>query len=271
MKKSIIIILVLNLTSLVYGQNSIRQLTDKLKLTSPIYGQDLIREITNNMTIANYKIWDIYNLNVFRYFNLTEHDTPLKQEIFKKTEEYQLKYKQLQKLKSGFFYITIDQMFSGSQYDLKKKGFNLQFNSNSFSDNPPKSLSIENEYGSSRAYIYLKSLPTFRVKSIWKNLYTENLFIPIDETEGLEIENNKDSIKTHFIFKLDGKETLNYQGVNQGVLPFKTSIVSATVIRSNQVRIVIVNSITNKIYYDKSFSTEQKINRSKTAIKHKNK
>ena len=83
-------------------------------------------------------------------------------------------------------------MFSGSQYDLKKKGFNLQFNSNSFSDNPPKSLSIENEYGSSRAYIYLKSLPTFRVKSIWKNLYTENLFIPIDETEGLEIGMTKE-------------------------------------------------------------------------------
>lgn len=216
-------------------------------------------------TECDSKIMYIYNNDILKYYDLTnEYDTPLKFEIYKNTQDYKTKYTVLDSIKNGVFYKKTNPMYVDEgwnktkwEYDIEKKGFNMIFNHSS-NGRPPKNIYISGDHdnGFNKFNIYLKSLPTNLVKSssTWKtNMWTEYLFIPMNETFGLELEEEKDNLMIYFIVNLENVEKIKFQWVNTGRLPFEDVVSTESVVCSSIVRVLIINDVTKVIYFDRTY------------------
>ena len=209
--------------------------------------------LTKGITEADIKLKYVNDLNVFSYYELTDYDTPLKKEVYKKTGDYARKLAELTVLKNGLFYIKKSSQFrkKESAYDIKKKGFNIPISKNwgiaPYESNSQKSI----EYTNSE-YISLKSLTTFKQQSdLFKGAYDEFMFLPINEESGLEIENAKESIDIYFIFTPNGSEKISYNFIY--AFTGRSTLTTTYNIKTDKVRVVVVNNITEKIYFDKTF------------------
>ena len=187
-------------------------------------GQQTISELTANAVEATDNIKYIYDLDIFRYFELTElYNTDLKRSVFKKTQDYQtyliqLKNERVEMLKTTYYVIQTD-VFNNLNYNVKRKGFELELGSNwgigTASARTPKSIYIQNILP-----IVLKGLQTKQVAApnLGKGVMIEKLFLQMSEENGLEIENSKRNeedyvndkskgdIILYYFFKPNGKE-----------------------------------------------------------------
>lgn len=189
---------------------------------------------------AQKNIEFIYELDVFQYYELYAYDTELKKAMFKKTSAYLAYQKELKTIRQDLFksiyYLKQEDLFISANYNLKRKGFVISLGGDC--GRIPKSVGWSE--------IQLKALP------ISKGKYgEENLFISVNEKSGLEIEENKENIDTYFLFTPNGKELVNYKFMRADA---RCVPASKKVIISNNVRIVVANRQTGRIYYDKSYS-----------------
>jgi hypothetical protein len=218
--------------------------------------QQTISGLLANSTEATEKLYDIYDLNVFRYFGLTDYDTELKQTVFKKTSEYQSKLAELTiskaEMQKTTYYSKLSEAFGNVDYDVKRKGFEIETGSNfaAYRQNakPPKSVYIHLD----EECIILKALPTKQVSDSYSGGKKEMFFISVDEENGLEIENDKANADIYFFFTPSGKEksSSTYYVVN----PMGTYNITGTYLKSDKVRVVVANKLSGKIYFDKVYS-----------------
>ncbi len=235
----------------------------KTLFTNPIVS---VADIVKYARLLDEKSKFIFDANVLKYFNLSEiYDTPLKKEVFTRTKEYKKYFEELDSIRNGtFYYHTTPTLLQDGrnktiwQYDLKKKGFEILFNTNSSSGRPFKCLEISGDWGEriNDLWINVKMLPTYNKQSnsIWKiKTLDEFYFIPISEEDGIELENEKDNIHIYFIVTLDNSENIKYEWVNTSKLPFEEITTNEYVINSKRLRVLLVNKYSNKIYFDKTY------------------
>ena len=217
-----------------------------------------ISDLTSNAKEAKEELYFIYDLNVFEYF---DYDTELKKEMFMKTDEYQnyltqLKGFKAEMLKTTYFYSLFSKSEGEEQfsdYNVKRKGFVIGIGSNCafapISAVPPKCISIN--LGD---FILLKALPIKQVTDnlVGEGVYNEELFIPMSESDGLEIENDRSNIDLYFFFTPSGKETVKYQFLNMGDNSWYNR--TDKVLKSNKLRVIVANKSSGKIYYDKTYT-----------------
>ncbi len=236
-------------------------------LTSYCFSQDkTINSIIDTLTLASGQLYYIYDLDVFSYYNLTDYETDLQKEVYKKTPEYSQQFTELKKIKmqmfkKQYYIIKEDAFYSEDEpvnYDIKNKGFYINMGSNvgrgTSSATPPKSVKIdENDVQS--LTIYFKSLPT-KMKQGYLGL-EENLFIPIDEKKGLDIEKDRKNYEIYFIFTPSGKETVSfkYQDIMRGTILCKVNTLKA-----DKVRMLVVYKKTGDILYDKTYNSSAPTN-----------
>jgi hypothetical protein len=223
-------------------------------------GQQLITDITANATEENGKLDDIYQLNVFSYYNLEEYDTELKKSVFKKTTEYQnylteLKTKKAEMQKTTYYTIKTD-MFNDTNYDVKRKGFEIEIGTNSglgtFTARTPKSIYLENG-----SRIILKGLPIKQKPEpyVAKGVFSENLFLQISEENGLEIENSRENIQVYYFFTPTGLEITTFKFYNFDNGRYRGwYTINNNDLKSETVRVIVANKETGFIYFDKFYN-----------------
>lgn len=241
-------------------------------------GQHLISELTDTTNIGTAELIYIYDLDVFSYYKLNDYDTELKQAMFKKTDDYQIKLKELKSFKSKMLtstYYTIMENAFSSNYDMTRKGFVITLGSNwgigTMSARTPKSIYFENG-----GCILLKYLPSKQVQvKMLPGVYNEVLFFSMSEDIGLKIENDKDNTVVYFFFNPIGKEKTTFQYYNEVGQSNYSGWYNITHndLKSDKVRIVIANKLSEEIYYD-SYGIAQekqseKLNKEETARKMK--
>jgi len=235
-----------------FGQKTISDLTLNAKKLSVLNAQNDFDASVGSLNMEQTAIFNAtYDLDVFKYFKLYDYDTELKQAVFKKTEEYQNKLTELKSIKAEMlkttYYVKIEDKFNDNNYDIKRKGFDINLGSNwgmgTMSARTPKSV----------GGILFKALPTKQVaeSTIGKGIYSEELFLPISEEEGLEIENDKGNIDIYFLFTPTGKEKSVIKFLNSDGYWYN---INHNDIKSEKVRVVVANKSSGKIYFDKTYS-----------------
>ncbi len=229
---------------------------------------ELSRILEKTTDIHGVAIYSIFYLDVFKYFTLKGYSTDLQIKVFKETEEYKGYLNKLKTLRNEMLHTVYshvrERAFSKIAYDVKRRGFTILLRQNmarGFSGYdesiaiPPKSLKIEDE-----RFIVLKGLPTKEVGNELGNflcagagvtggtVYDEQLFLQIDERNGLEIEKNPD-VNVYFLFTPDHHEVFTYRFCNF----WRWFTAKNDAIAANKVRIVVANQLSGKVYYDKTF------------------
>jgi hypothetical protein len=164
------------------------------------------------------------------------------------------------------YFTSLDEKFINVNYDLKRKGFEIELGSNlgmgTLSARTPKSIDFSN-WGT----ILLKALPTRQVADpiFGHGIYTEMLSLTMSEEMGLEIENDKENIQIYFFFTPIGREKTTFKFYNNTSNSYAGWYnVTHNDLKADKVRIIIANKLSGKIYYDKTFSyqptTQKKYN-----------
>ena len=250
----------------------------------PVSGQT-ISDLTSTSQQATVELEYIYGLDIFSYYKLNDYDTELKRSVFQKSEEGQNKFNELKSIKAEMlkttYYIKQSGYFTNENYDIQKKGFNIKLgwvNVNLKSGPPrtPKSIAFDE---TEKSRILLKALPSKKVRATpWKpsmkNLeaYAEELFISMGEESGLEVENDKENTEVYFFFTPNGREKTvfklwdmdnsniksvqDYEFImrNPQYIKYKLYDITNNDLKTDKVRIVVANSLSGKILYDKFFS-----------------
>jgi len=214
------------------------------------------------------KFIDAYDMNVLKYFNLSEiYDSPLKKKVFHNSNYYKILYDSLKKIKFNFlntnYYqfglndlIYNENIFNRKNesdynnsyilnYNLNKQGFEILINEVSFSSPP----NVIND-------IYFKKLISpYGNQIIFKEKESQILFIPMDEITALEIENDRENIEILRIYNIKGVDTITYK-TSYKIHGYNNSIKTKINIRKNRViiggnmRLIIYNKQSEEIYFD---------------------
>jgi hypothetical protein len=193
-------------------------------------------------------------------------DSELKKAVYEGSPSYkELKTKLIQikndYVNDVFYFLGSDMQFMDNfttdnadervDYDLMKHGFFIKINGVrpfqcSASCSPKTIREIE-----------FKQLKTYKKYGLFQspNSYNEYLFFPVDMANGLEIENNRESIEMLFLFTIKGmgestfadKDFLND---NHG------KSCKVRLVKGGALRVVGYNKKTDKIYFDKLYSTQ---------------
>lgn len=221
-----------------------------------------IGEIEKYSTPLESTIKFIYDRNVFEFYNsLKDYNTPLKQEMYKKTIDYSVKQHEIDSIRKGLFYMKVRPygLFgrdSKWEYSLSRKGFEVQLTENTISGHPAKCLEVDIDDDYKDFWIQLKGLPTYKVRDqSWSsfNIWKEYFLINVNEEQGLELEELKDQLNLYIITILGPKEKIKYQWVNTGRLPFENVITDESVVAADFNRLVLINENTGKVYFDKTY------------------
>lgn len=202
-----------------------------------------------------------YNLNVFDFFEQTAiYDTDLKKEVFKKTDEYRHLLDSLKGIKADFlnsvYYINKlnrSDFLDGlrEDYNVNKRGFFVKIGNvlpyHCLISYLPKVI----------GHVEFKQLPIHKEYNLFqsKNSYTQYLFIPMDATAALEVENDRDDIEFLLVFDIKGIYTAKFDD-NDFVKDksfFDKGVCQVEVVRGNNLRLIMYNKTSDKIYYDKIF------------------
>ncbi|SEL44761.1 hypothetical protein [Parapedobacter koreensis] len=205
-----------------------------------------------------------YHLNVFDFFKEAAiYDTNLKKEVFKETDEYKYLLDSLKGVKAEFlnsaFYAeewNVGTFFYGlrEDYDINKRGFFVQigpvrpdyckrsFLPKVIGDIEFKQLQIHKRYDN--LFHGNKS-------------YTQYIFIPMDATTALEVEDNRSDVGFLFVFDIKGVYTALFNDEDFSEHRRKSLInkepCRIEVVRGNNLRLILYNKTSDKIYYDKIF------------------
>lgn len=196
-----------------------------------------IFDYAEDATERAIELYRIYQLDVFAHYGLyKEYNTELKRAVFKKTQDYIDKLNELKKNKKEilqhYYYIKLSEKYRFSDYDIKRKGFELELDNNIILS-PPKSVKG----------VVFSSLP-IKSKSD-RYFYITYLFLPLSERKGLSIENNKENINIYLIFKISNAVYYN-------------EFYGGEVLVADSVRLVIVDKGGDEVYFDRVYSQGKK-------------
>lgn len=246
MKRLFEILLIIFFTSQVKGQDLFS--IDRTQLTIEF----LESNATNLGVVDNLKADEIcaaFQLNVFKYFKLNnKYDSDLKRKVFMESYEYKDLLEKIKsekiKIENSFFYIQINPLFrchtyNKGEYNLKDKGFYVQ---------TCWSMDYDFPHKIDKNYIFFKALPSklktetyFGQISKW-----EEFFIPLSESDGLNIENDPKKYSYIVIFKINGFESVVWDN------EFSNGKIKLP--RVDKLRLVVLENSTNKIYFDKIYT-----------------
>lgn len=236
------------------------------------FGQQNISELTSTSKEATSDLEYIYDLDIFSYYNLKDYDTELKKSVFLKSEEGQNKFNELKNIKAEMqkttYYVKLSHKFNDLDYNIQKKGFSIVFMewvnaalSPSLAE-APKSIKIQSEETNDKSVsrILLKSLPTkriditeeynsYRTRKV-EGIYSDELFLSMTEESGLKVENDRENTDLYFFFTPNGRE----KSIFKSFASEKWNDITRNSLKADKVRIVVANSLSNKILLDKSFS-----------------
>ena len=245
MKRILKILFLIILTTQAKGQDLL--LNDKRALTLDSLDNLATNLGTVDVTKAR-EICGVLKLDVFDYFHLYDkYDTDLKKKVFMESDEYKslLEKEKIEKRKieNSFFYIQINPLFrchayNKGEYSLKDKGFYVQ---------TCWSMDYDFPHKIDKNYIFFKALPSklktetyFGQKSKW-----EEFFIPLSESDGLNIENEPQKYSYIVLFKINGFETVAWDNMFAN---WKIALP-----RVDKLRLVVFENSTNRIYFDKIY------------------
>ncbi len=210
-----------------------------------------IFSITKNAEFATDDIYLIYDLNVFEFYDLEdEYNSDLKKEVYKKTPEYLEKLQELKNMKAEMlkttYYVIQENRFG--DYDISKKGFNVSIIFEKYPNGGQKTIRIDTKD------IYLKALPSVRktLTVMGAADIREKLFIPMNENNALEIENDNNNIAIYYFFTPNGKETISYQFICSDGYSFCNK--KEALLKADKVRVIVAHKATGKIYFDKTYN-----------------
>lgn len=254
-------------------------------------------KLTGDSVLFGYKY-----VSVYHYFDLgKKYDTPLKSELFEKTQEFKDLKKQFDQaisdLYSKTYYIRItetseryisfgkkelrweidwggnfgrpDSLKFSPYYDLQEGGFVLRFpriTDDCIGDQKfPKTFW---DYGK----IIFDPLPVKLIpKTGWCfqkqiSVCEQEMLFPMDKEKGLIVENNITKIEIYFIFKIDnhGKDYQKFNGSCQ-----KIGFSGYGHVIPKTVRVIMRNKENGDIYFDKLFKNEGSPQLDKDIIKKK--
>ncbi|HBH60975.1 MAG TPA: hypothetical protein DDX85_04375 [Nitrospiraceae bacterium] len=195
----------------------------------------------------------IYDLDVMDYFKLSQYDTELKKNTFKKTPEYQEKLNKLksirQKMLENYYYIELER--SLGEYDINRKGFEISFGGNiaifDFDLNAPKSA---------QGFIFpslpIKNTPDDFIERLGlKGIYEERLFLPMGEEQGLSIETHSKDTHVYLIFKMASAKDVSYEGY---IIDSRSWVkAEERLLMATPVRVIVGNDKSNEVYFDKEY------------------
>lgn len=264
--------------------------TKELILLNP-YREDMSKPIPNSKNVfSDYilknclsiencdpQIIDILNLDIYRYYNLSSYNTPLKKQIFEASDEYinymkdiQLKKTFIEKSNlivvntytdnSVYFHDRLSKYLILGNYNLTQHGFTFRFNSTNESSLTDITCYLPKKTfrcGNGREFflnLNTTQIPLISKKYLTNALYKfydygEEIFIPVDKTDALEIENNPTYVAVCFI-ALDKIKPMKWI--------YKTSVMLENnenygMLSTDKVRMIVLNIDTGKIYFDKIY------------------
>jgi len=187
------------------------------------------------------QIIDILNNDVFSYYkdDLKDYDTPLKKQVFKKTDEYKELLSTIReiakKIKNGKVKMIDEPGDSLSDYDLKRNGFYYNVGAN-FTDYGAGNYPI------SKNGFCLDRIPTSKTKDIGGTIW--RIFLPCDADTAVNIEKNNDIIFV-YTFKVTGVVDKVFTTFVMGTgytVSYKAKYVSI-----NNIELKIVNKTSNEV------------------------
>ncbi len=265
-------------------KNRKRYLEQKQRNHGDSYASSLSLEDAEKLSGSSV-LFDKYS-SVYSYFNLdAKYNSPLKKEMFNKTQEFKKLEHQLEQIKSdlyrktyyirivrdpnyltegnGYFWQKVDWDEAGnpssdpwgdlkllSHYNLQEGGFILEFPS--IADQCPKTF-----WG--RGGIIFHPLPVKLIPSsiwdVWHDIpiCEQELLFPISKEKGLIVENNISKIEIYFIFKIDNHRQ-DYQVVDgecRSLGGYKNRVITKAV------RVIMRNTENGDIYFDKVYNNEE--------------
>jgi len=205
--------------------------------------------------------YDIYNLDIFKMHPDIGTKSELQQEAYKETNEYKKQFEELNELRKKMIstsYISFNP-FEYSEYlrkyNLDTKAFEIRstaisgYKGLAHSDtNPPKCIySVE---FLQFPYIIKERKEMFD----GKRLYYQ---IKMPTKIALKIENNSENV--NFIFLFDIKSKYNKKYKFKAISWFNndkyyTTDLSQDIFKTNVVRVIIYNTLTDEIYFDKVYN-----------------
>ena len=228
-------------------------------------------KITLNNEYESTPFENAYNLNLFDYFNLNKtYDSELKKEVFKQTSDYKILLDSIKKIRisylnSVYFSKVFDYSSEGPifqrksdyyktnyivNYDIQKKGFLINIGEvlpyHCLAAFCPKTInSVE--------FKQLSITKKYDLLSNSKNSYSQLLYIPMDATLALEIENNREQIEILRVFDIKGicTEVFNDNDFKADMNFDKTCKIK--LVKGGNLRMLIYNKATDKIYYDQIY------------------
>lgn len=195
----------------------------------------------------------IHTLNVFEYYNLLDkYDTELKRITYTKTKDYQTQLNELKKKKkeisSCWFYYKLEKPFSkdafnigkSNDYNIKTNGFIIASKSADYSESDILLSSRDSDEDNQIGVIFQCStlLPKYELTKYREPLHGL-FFLPMGQSQGLKIENNREKCDVHFLFKISGSNE------------------KANVLYASTVRVIVAHEDSGEVYYDKIFTSEK--------------
>jgi len=247
MRRKIKILLLILLATQVKGQDLF--LIDKKSLTL-----GFLDSIATNLGVVDLEkaeeISGVLKLDVFNYFQLYgKYDTELKRKVFMESVEYknllEKTITEKRKIENSFFYIRINPLFKShaynkGEYNLKDKGFYIK---------PCKSNEYDFPHKIDKNYIIFKAFPPSKLKTeteFGKTTKWEEFFIPLSESDGINIENDPKNYSYIVIFKINSFETV--------VWDMKYGNWKISLPKVNKLRLLVIENNTKKIYFDEIFT-----------------
>ncbi|MBI3501186.1 MAG: hypothetical protein HY063_05270 [Bacteroidetes bacterium] len=278
----------ISLVSYAYPQDTISENQKKQFLTSSQF------HLTPTQIIANFRSVDddgwlkydqyadavpfesAYNLNVFDYFKLNDtYDSDLKKEVFKQSAEYKTLLDSIKKIKSNYlnsiyyqkefnkvggedFEMSGPGYFENGRtdyqvnYDIQKKGFSIAIGEvlpyQCLTAFCPKVIED----------VEFRQLPTTKKYNLSQSSksYTQYLFIPMDATTALEIENNRSQVEILRVFSITGLYSATFNDTDFLADNYGKNC-KAQVVKGGNMRLIIFNKATDKIYFDKLYPITQ--------------
>ncbi|MCK6531274.1 hypothetical protein L6R50_28155 [Myxococcota bacterium] len=205
----------------------------------------------------SWRLGVLYDRDVFVHApDLEEYNTPLKQEVFKKTPEYAERLSALNAergatLKS-WHYVKVEAPKIGN-YSLKDRGFEIELHSNigygTQDARPPKSIDG----------ILFPSLPIrlrpWGILDMPRDAGTNVLLVYVNEAAGLRIEESRAECILYVLFQVGWRQSVQYRfyNIRSNGVPWT---LSDTPLAAKTARVVLGNRATGEVYFDREYRVQ---------------